>query len=454
MVDVKAKVKEYITAHRLFEAGEHVLVALSGGADSAALVTLLAELSGELSVTVYAAHLHHGIRGEEADRDQTYCAGLCERLGVPFVTERVDVPTLAKERKMSVEACARELRYGFLHRAAAKLGCTKICTAHHADDNIETVLLHMIRGCGLSGLTGIQPIRDGIVRPLLALRKVELVAYLSEKGISYVHDSTNDCDDYTRNYIRHNLIPGIYKLNESADKAFLRMCDSLTEDSGFIYSVASQVSENATLEELRTLAAPVLKRYITLRYEALMGQGRRPDSLSLSVICDAVKNYEGAKKYAICGGVTAFVNASGIQLEKNANNTVSAYCVPLTFGQTYIPETGYTVLVTDDKKVADEWKNVYKLSTPWIVCFDKITKDGFLTLAARNGKEGDGYTFGKLQRSVSRQLIRYKIPTQQRDGLPRICVGEELIGVWGLPASDSVRAVGGGKNIYIFCLRK
>ena len=262
MDDVKSKVKEYICSFGLIEKDDKVLCALSGGADSAALVFLLKGMERELSFKICAAHLNHGIRGEEADRDEAYCVELCKRLDIPLAVCRANIPEEAKKAKMSVEAYARERRYAFLRESAEKLGCNKICTAHHADDNIETVLLHMIRGCGLSGITGIQPKRGDIIRPLLGVRKEELVAYLDENGIEYVFDSTNASDDYTRNYIRHNVLPHIYKINAGADKVFSRMCASLTEDSEFMIGLASEIPANATLDELRGLENAVLKRYI------------------------------------------------------------------------------------------------------------------------------------------------------------------------------------------------
>ena len=130
-------------------------MALSGGADSVYLLHVLAEIKDSLRIELCAAHLNHGIRGEEADRDELFSRQLCDRLAVPFVSEKVSIPEEMKKTGEGCEECARRVRYAFLDRAAKELGCSKIATAHHADDNIETVLLHMIRGCAISGLTGI-----------------------------------------------------------------------------------------------------------------------------------------------------------------------------------------------------------------------------------------------------------------------------------------------------------
>jgi len=445
------KVRENIVSEKLFVKGDRVLCALSGGADSAALLVFLTELRSELGIEVCAAHLNHGIRGCEAERDEIYCDLLCKRLGVTVEIGRMDVPKAARERKLGLEECARELRYAFLNEAASRLGCNKICTAHHADDNIETVLLHMIRGAGLNGLTGIAPVRDNIVRPLLTVRKSELILALDEAGIDYVHDSTNDETDYTRNYIRHNILPHIYKLNGSADKAFYRMCASLKSDSDFISEQAEAVPKNADREALSALCDSVLVRYVSLRYEELMGKGARLEGSAIRLIIDAIKKARGSVKYDVTGGATAYISHSGIQFKKTGNNKEDGFFYRLKMGENIISPIGYRILITTDKKVADEWKNIYKLSILWRVKFDKISKDGILDIFVRNRMAGDRYVFNKMERDVRRQLINFKIPVQKRDTLPCFCTENGLFGVCGLPVSDEMRAEKGDVAAYILC---
>ena len=362
--------------------------------------------------------------------------------------DEVDVLGEAARRGAGLEECAREMRYAFLDEAAKKLQCNKICTAHHADDNIETVLLHIIRGTGLRGLTGIASVRGNIVRPLLTLRKSEIVSALDEAGIDYVHDSTNDETEYTRNYIRHNLLPHIYKLNESADKAFYRMCAAIARDDEFITSEAKKVDKGADRDTLNALPDAVLTRFISLRYEELMGVGRLPESTAIRLIADAVRN--GASvKYDITGGVTAYISHSGIQLEKSGNNKAEDFFYRLKMGENIISPIGYKILITTDKKVADEWKNFYKLSILWCVKFDKISNDGEIAVFVRNRKSGDRYVFGGMSRDVRRQLINYKIPVQKRNSLPCFCTVEELFGVYGLPLSDGFMAKKSDTAVYV-----
>ena len=164
-VGVLTEVRRFIEDKQLLQNGDSVLVALSGGADSVALLHALNSLIEEWNITLFAAHFHHGIRGEEADRDERFCKALCERYGIPFFCEKADVPSIALGSGESVELCGRRLRYRFLDRIARDIGGAKIATAHHSDDNAETVLWNLTRGSGLAGLAGIPVKRDNIIHP-------------------------------------------------------------------------------------------------------------------------------------------------------------------------------------------------------------------------------------------------------------------------------------------------
>ena len=431
----------------LIKKDEKVLCALSGGADSVAMLIILRELSEKIGFSLYAAHLNHGIRGGEADADESFCKELCTRLGIGLTCERVDVPSEAQSRGMGLEECAREVRYGFLRRTAECLGCNSIATAHHADDNVETMLFHMIRGCGIKGLGGILPKRDGIIRPLLSLRKEEILAALEEIGQTYVYDSTNASDDYTRNYIRHNILPHIYALNGSADKAFARLGRSALEDEAYFLSKAREVSVHADRATLADLDTPVLARYIRLRYESEIGS-LQLDHGSVRRITDAIKGADGTSRLDLPGGAVAYVNSRGLQLEARNDLCAEPYEIPLKEGENELPGYGYKILITDDKKVAQEWKNIYKLSTLWTVAFDKISNGG---LIARSRRAGDSYTFGKMKRDVRRQMIRFKLPVQKRDTAPCICDENGMIAVYGLPVADGMIPKNGEKKAYIVC---
>ena len=231
---VSDKVAAYISRYDMLRPGMKVLCAVSGGADSMCMLHLLLENSERLRVSVCAAHFNHSLRGEESDRDCAFVQSWCSERGIPFFSEKGDVASYAFEHGIGLEEAARKLRYDFLRRVCEKLACDRIATAHHLEDNAETVLFHLVRGTGPEGLSGIPPVRDVIVRPLLCLQRQEIEAYLMENGISYVEDSSNASDAYSRNRLRHHVLPELKEINafygfigENYDGTFLsasRLC--------------------------------------------------------------------------------------------------------------------------------------------------------------------------------------------------------------------------------------
>ena len=212
---------------------DSVLCALSGGADSVCLLHALWTLSKARGFRLCAAHFDHGIRGEEAKRDAAFARELCAKLGIPFLGGEGDVPRYARQQQLGTEAAARELRYAFLEKAAEELSCRYIATAHQADDNAETMLLHLTRGSGAKGLCGIPRQRGRLIRPLLYVTREEVETYLVENALEHVEDSTNENDDYSRNLLRHQVIPVLRQLDPAFSSAVGRTSALLTRDEDY-----------------------------------------------------------------------------------------------------------------------------------------------------------------------------------------------------------------------------
>ena len=175
--------------------------------NSTALLSVFVSLKEKYNLSIYAAHINHNIRGDEAKRDENFCKILCEKFNAELFIKSVDVPTLAKTaEKFSEELCGRNVRYAFFEELSQKF-CAKIATAHTASDNAETLIFNIARGASLAGLSAIPPKRGNIIRPLIELSRGDIESYCEENNLEYVTDSTNLADDYTRNYIRHNIIP-------------------------------------------------------------------------------------------------------------------------------------------------------------------------------------------------------------------------------------------------------
>lgn len=217
-----------------------VLCAVSGGADSVCLLNLLCRLRDEGRVEVFAAHFEHGIRGEESLRDAAFVRSLCEEYGVALRLEHGDVPAVAARKGKGIEETARELRYAFLEKSADELKCDHILTAHNADDNVETVIFNLSRGSGLQGLCGIPRQRGRIFRPMLDISRTEIEEYIASQGIAHVEDSSNASDDYSRNLIRHRVMPVLREINPALCAVVTRSSSLLRQDEEYLSSQAEE----------------------------------------------------------------------------------------------------------------------------------------------------------------------------------------------------------------------
>lgn len=219
------KIKRYIADNKLFEQSDKLLVGLSGGADSMALLNVLIELKYDC----FAAHCNFHLRGEESDKDQLYVEDWCNFKNIPLITVDFDTTKYAADNKISIEMAARELRYGWFERVRKEHDADYIAVGHHLNDSIETFLLNLIRGTGISGLSGIVPKNGRVVRPLLSVSREEIEEYLDGKATNFRVDSTNLEDIYTRNFVRLNLLPSLEKINPSINDAIARTSKNLSE---------------------------------------------------------------------------------------------------------------------------------------------------------------------------------------------------------------------------------
>ncbi|MBQ1895682.1 MAG: tRNA lysidine(34) synthetase TilS [Clostridia bacterium] len=301
--DFSEKVRGTVERHGMLEDGDTIIVGLSGGADSTALLCALCDLKTEYNLKLIAAHVNHGIRGAEADRDEAFCKRLAAKLGVQIYAFHIDIPSLAKERGVSEEVAGRDARYEFFSGLAGEHG--KIATAHNAQDTAETMLLNLCRGTGLKGLTGIPPVRfvehkagchsdamvsTMVIRPLIDCTREEIEEYLASKNQDFVTDSTNLEDEYTRNRIRHNVIPELVTINENAVGNIVRCISTLKEDSDLLEKLADELLSSADRGGRYDVATmlgaekPVLSRAVArLTYDAC---GKYPEKVHIDKAID------------------------------------------------------------------------------------------------------------------------------------------------------------------------
>ena len=265
------KVSEFIASNRLLDKKGLYLTALSGGADSVALLLVLRQLG----YSVEAIHCNFHLRGKESDRDELFCVSLCEKLGVKLHRIHFDTHEYAALHKVSIEMAARELRYQYFFQLKSDLGAAGVCVAHHRDDSVETVLLNLVRGTGLRGLRGIQPSHDGIIRPLLCVSRQEIESFLLEEGQDYVTDSTNFETEFSRNRIRLEVLPLLREINPSASDNIFRMTQLLGEAEKLLDEVVkSHHNDVLDIAKLDTMTSP---RY--LLYEVMKDYGFSSDQV-------------------------------------------------------------------------------------------------------------------------------------------------------------------------------
>ena len=419
-----------IRAENLFPPGCRVLCAVSGGADSVCLLHSLWQMRKRLGISVAAAHYNHQLRGGESDRDERFVRALCTQLGgIPLVVGRGDVAGAARETGRGIEETARELRYAFLRRAAVELGASVIATAHNADDNAETVLLHLIRGSGLRGLTGIPVVRGDIVRPLLTTPRDKIELYNQMYGLSWVTDSSNRDEGFTRNRVRHQVLPLLNKICPGVRERLNRTAGLLREDEDCLMEQAGVLAQQAEGDYLeQRIPAALLRehhRAVSIRVvRILLGRLRRGNEDCAAVHLDGVLDLCGktcpSAWLPLPGGLTAGREYDMLVL--SARQTAQ----PLTEVALAMPgvtRTGEWTLNCRKVEYRGEGQQPFRF---YLSC-----EAGEITLRGR--QTGDRLERpGRPGKTVKKLLIEEKIPLRVRDTLPVLEIGGRLAAVAGL----------------------
>ena len=398
-----------------------VAVALSGGADSVALLSML---SGEGDVT--ALHVHHGIRGAEADRDEAFCRALASRMGVKYACLRVDAPKLARERKISLETAAREARYAALCDYMAEHAIPLLVTAHHADDQLETILQHLLRGSGRNGLCGIPACRAldrGILvaRPLLSVTRAALRDYLAEHDLTFVTDSTNESECCTRHLLRLSLIPSLTEHFPSAPQSAARCAETLAEDEAFLTSLAddflTREGSEPSLCALGALPRPIFVRAVR---RLLPVNVERVHLDSLYAFC------QSAKKHAALSlpGVTVRAENGRLTLSQGSEPDATPYYLPLQQGENKLADA-LVVLTAHGENYTPPSENVYKYATRISLCSAMIEGE----LAVRARRAGDRILSGGMHKAVRRLAGLSPLPPSVRARMPLLVDGAGVLAV-------------------------
>jgi len=404
----------FFDSHGLTEGlKDGVLVGLSGGADSVMLLMILAEYSRRSeNIPLIAVHVNHGIRDEEAERDARFSEELSRVLSVEFISKKYDVPSLAQMLKRSLEEAARDVRYAvFKEIISGRSDVRYVALAHNSSDNMETVLLNVIRGSGSRGASGIPPIRDNVIRPLIEVSKEKIKKALDAAGIPYVTDSTNLDNDYRRNYIRNKIVPLIKELSPSAEDTFSRLSDNLRSDDEYISSVASQyLSSGSTVKcnELSALHSSVRARVLS----QMAGVGLSKVQLDSISSLLSTNNF----CYSVSGDKIFFAERGELSVRHPDFREEYRYSVPISLGATKIEALNLEITVSK-VPILKSSLNIYKKSIQARIP-SAIIEGG---LRVRNKTDGDTIFYGGITRKLKKLFSDRKIPASLRDRIPVLC---------------------------------
>ena len=427
---MEQKVCRYIQSNQLLSAGDDVTVALSGGADSVALLWVLWALAPRLGICLRAAHFHHGLRGAEADRDAEFCRQLCAAWEIPFTLGRGDVKARAAETGESLEEAARVLRYGFLEQTAPGL----IATAHNADDNAETLLLHLIRGTGPRGLGGIPPRRGRLIRPLLACSRAEIEALLDREGLAHVEDSSNGADDCLRNRLRHRVLPLLRQENPSLAQSLGRTMALVRQEDAFLSALAAEAERGARSGDgwsCRALLAldPVPRRRVLL---GILGSLGLEDPAQVHVeALEALLETGPSARLALPGGLEARREYDLLLAgpPAKAPAPLSELTLELS-GVTALPEGLGEIRCFVTKNLNFSQK---KPTTFALKC-DMIAPPEY---KVRGRRPGDRLRLSGGSKALKDLMIDRKLPARLRDSIPVITLEDRPVAVFGVGAAPA-----------------
>lgn len=426
-MDFVNKIRQYIISNNLLKDGADVIVGLSGGADSTALLKVLLTLGYRCT----AVHCNFHLRGAESDRDQQFVTELCSRLGIRLEVCHYDTESYARQHGISIEMAARELRYADFNRIMQERQASAVCIAHHRDDSVETLLLNLIRGTGLRGLTGIKPVNGNIIRPLLCVSRTEIEQWLTETGQPYVTDSTNLETDYTRNKIRNQLLPLMRTINPDADNAINTTSQHLQQ----AYTVYNDAMDQARVRvsDGNIISIPELKRLPSPQaflFELLSPLGF--NSAQINDVWASVDSQPG----------TRFLSATHQIIKGRDNFTISPVSeVYLTY-MTVSLTPGTAVTLPDGRRltVSSAPAGTPISHDPSTATFDaaQLTDS---TVTIRRWHEGDRFVpFGmKGSKLVSDLLTDCKVSPACRENQLVATMGNDIIWVLGIRSSNRHR---------------
>lgn len=432
-----AKVLETIKKYNMISYGDRVLVGFSGGPDSLCLLHILYRLKRALGISLAAVHLNHMIRDEEAIRDERFSKEFAESINIPFYSKRVPVEDLAKEMRISTEEAGRIVRYGFFDEVCKLEGTNKIALAHNMNDQAETMIMRFFRGTGVSGLGGINPIReDKYIRPVIGLSRDEIEEYCLNNSLNPVRDSTNEKSLYTRNRIRLELIPYIMKnLNPNIIESLYKTSEIIREEDSYLNKTAKgyikdlKFKDGLLIEKFNCLDLAVKRRIMRILINEIRGDIVGIEGIHIEECVLLILKGETGKRVNLPGDIQCVIEYDIFKIERETEKKYYNYPLPLP-GGINIKEIGISI----STKILEKNNSNFR-DNDFVKYFDYDKIKG--ELSVRNRRDGD-YIYPKGMRGRKKFkdiLIDKKIPRDKRDDIPLIAIEGEII--WAIGFRDT-----------------
>lgn len=438
---IKNKVFDAINKYNMLSKTETVVVGFSGGADSVCLLHFLNTYKNELNINLKAVHVNHGIRGDEANRDEAFAVDFCSRLGIECVIKYFNCVELSAQTKESLEECGRRIRYRCFNQVAYG---GKIATAHNANDNAETLIFNLSRGASLKGVCGIPAVRDNVIRPLIFCTRAEIEGYCKENNLIFMTDSTNLSDEYTRNKIRHNILPVMEEVNSSAVSNVSAFCEQAKDIYDYIHSQANTVLNNAYLCDntydvhvFKELHKALLSECISISYNRFSGkvlERKKVQEITKLLYSNGRLQLYGDEYAESFKNRLRFYHASATQQPDDINVKMQE---SVTFGD-------FTVFFS---KFTDCSKNKDKNLLDNLIDCDKIVGD----LILRTRREGDKISLHgrNVSKTLKKLFNELSVPVEIRDFLPVLADDNGIVWVYGVGTASRCRATAISCNIML-----
>ncbi|MBQ7758175.1 tRNA lysidine(34) synthetase TilS [Anaerotignum sp.] len=435
---MREKVRKTIAQFHMFPQKAKLIVGLSGGADSVALLHLLCGMKEEFQWDITAVHVHHGLRGKEADEDARFAEGFCASLGIPCIVKEYDVAKEAGVRGLGEEETGRILRYAAFREAAGEGG--RIAVAHHQKDQAETMLMRLCRGTGLTGLAGMSPVRENICRPLLFCSREEIEQYCRENHLDWREDATNSQEKYTRNKLRLKVLPVLQEINPKAVEHMAETASLLGEEEDFLEQQAllfyEQVQLPSAVEEVHLHREKLKALHHAMRRRVLrkaMAHFLKTDVSQAQIkALEDLLTKETGKSRDFLEGIRAENRYEALVLSLKKEKA-KGYCYHLPMGEeVLIWEAGIAVMLSFHEK----FDEISEETCTKVFDYDKIKKQLF----CRTRQTGDFIRLKNGRKKIKDRFIDEKIPRKEREAYPLIAMGEEVLWAPNLRSSEACKA--------------